>query len=264
MAAEHESQGAHGRGDQPAALPPAGADAGARPRRSTTSTPTSRRPSPTSRTGPCCESPCPTRVPWPSPRPRCCASRGYRERRDSRELVAGRPGQRRRVLLPAPARHRGLRRRRHARRRASPAATCCSTRAPTPTRSCRSASPARPSGSPARPGGPTSVAEVAGQRVATSYPGLVAQHLAEHGVTAEVVRLDGAVETAVQLGVADVIADVVETGIDAAGRRAGDLRRADPAVRGGPDPPPRAPSRTRRSRCWAAGCRASWSPGATC
>ncbi|MFJ6215557.1 ATP phosphoribosyltransferase [Streptomyces sp. NPDC092296] len=52
-----------------------------------------------------------------------------------------------------------------------------------------------------------------GLRVATSYPGLVRRHLAEHGVTASAVtRLDGAVETAIQLGVADVIADVVETG----------------------------------------------------
>ena len=48
--------------------------------------------------------------------------------------------------------------------------------------------------------------------MATSYAGLVRRYLAEHGVSASVVRLDGAVETAVQLGVADVIADVVETG----------------------------------------------------
>jgi ATP phosphoribosyltransferase len=61
-------------------------------------------------------------------------------------------------------------------------------------------------------GGPVDVAGIDGHRVATSYPGLVAQHLASHGVSAEVVRLDGAVESAVQLGVADVIADVVETG----------------------------------------------------
>ncbi len=59
----------------------------------------------------------------------------------------------------------------------------------------------------------TDVAQVAGQRVATSYPVLVADHLASHGVRpAGVVRLDGAVETAIRLGVADVIADVVETG----------------------------------------------------
>ncbi len=57
------------------------------------------------------------------------------------------------------------------------------------------------------------VAEIAGRRVATSYPVLVADHLRERGVEpAGVVRLDGAVETAIRLGVADVIADVVETG----------------------------------------------------
>ena len=64
----------------------------------------------------------------------------------------------------------------------------------------------------ARPGTCAAVGEIAGHRVATSYPGLVEKHLAEHGVGAEVVRLDGAVETAITLGVADVIADVVETG----------------------------------------------------
>ncbi|WP_270887888.1 ATP phosphoribosyltransferase [Pedococcus sp. 5OH_020] len=56
------------------------------------------------------------------------------------------------------------------------------------------------------------VSDISGHRVATSYPGLVEKHLAEHGVAAQVVRLDGAVETAITLGVADVIADVVETG----------------------------------------------------
>ncbi len=56
------------------------------------------------------------------------------------------------------------------------------------------------------------IGDVHGRRVATSYDGLVRSHLAEHGVEAEVVRLDGAVESAVQLGVADVIADVVSTG----------------------------------------------------
>ncbi|MCL2090245.1 MAG: ATP phosphoribosyltransferase [Micrococcales bacterium] len=57
------------------------------------------------------------------------------------------------------------------------------------------------------------VKDIAGLRVATSYPVLVSTHLAEHGVTpAAVVRLDGAVESSIQLGVADVIADVVETG----------------------------------------------------
>lgn len=64
----------------------------------------------------------------------------------------------------------------------------------------------------ARPGSVTTVTDFAGQRVATSYGGLLAKYFADHGVDAEVVRLDGAVETAVRLGVADVIADVVSTG----------------------------------------------------
>ena len=64
----------------------------------------------------------------------------------------------------------------------------------------------------ARAGSLGSVAEIEGKRVATSYPGLVQAHLAGAGVSAQVVRLDGAVETAITLGVADVIADVVETG----------------------------------------------------
>jgi len=64
----------------------------------------------------------------------------------------------------------------------------------------------------ARPGVATSVKDIDGKRVATSYAGLVSAHLAEQGVEADVVRLDGAVETAITLGVADVIADVVETG----------------------------------------------------
>ena len=57
------------------------------------------------------------------------------------------------------------------------------------------------------------VAQVAGLRVATAYPGLVATFLRGVDVVpADVVRLDGAVESAIDLGVADVIADVVETG----------------------------------------------------
>ncbi len=56
------------------------------------------------------------------------------------------------------------------------------------------------------------IADLTGLRVATSYPGVVRRHLEERGVEASVIRLDGAVESAVRLGVADVIADVVETG----------------------------------------------------
>ena len=55
--------------------------------------------------------------------------------------------------------------------------------------------------------------DIAGRRIATSYNVLVAKHLAEHDIeAADIVHLDGAVESSVQLGVADVIADVVETG----------------------------------------------------
>jgi ATP phosphoribosyltransferase len=64
----------------------------------------------------------------------------------------------------------------------------------------------------ARPGTATTLADLAGHRVATSYAGLVGGYLRRHGVAADVVRLDGAVETAVRLGVADVGADVVSTG----------------------------------------------------
>ncbi len=56
------------------------------------------------------------------------------------------------------------------------------------------------------------LADLAGKRIATSYVGIVEGFLAERGIAASVVRLDGAVETSIQLGVADVIADVVETG----------------------------------------------------
>lgn len=48
--------------------------------------------------------------------------------------------------------------------------------------------------------------------MATAYDGLVRKYLAEQGIEATVVHLDGAVESSVQLGVADLIADVVETG----------------------------------------------------
>jgi ATP phosphoribosyltransferase len=56
------------------------------------------------------------------------------------------------------------------------------------------------------------VEQLQGIRVATAYPHLVRQDLAAQGVTAEVIRLDGAVEISIQLGVADAIADVVGSG----------------------------------------------------
>ena len=56
------------------------------------------------------------------------------------------------------------------------------------------------------------VEDLDGHRVATSYAGIVEDYLKERALNAHVTRLDGAVETAVRLGVADAIADVVSTG----------------------------------------------------
>lgn len=61
-------------------------------------------------------------------------------------------------------------------------------------------------------GGDLTLADLAGKRIATSYPGLLGAYLADHGVDARLIHLDGAVESSIRLGVADVIADVVETG----------------------------------------------------
>ncbi|MEV0176229.1 ATP phosphoribosyltransferase [Streptomyces sp. NPDC050803] len=64
----------------------------------------------------------------------------------------------------------------------------------------------------AKPGTANGVEDLKGKTVATSYEGIVEGHLADRGIDASVVHLDGAVETAIELGVAEVIADVVETG----------------------------------------------------
>lgn len=57
-----------------------------------------------------------------------------------------------------------------------------------------------------------SLNDLSGKRVATAYPHLVEDYLKRQGVSVELVQLDGAVEVAVQLGVADAVADVVSTG----------------------------------------------------
>jgi ATP phosphoribosyltransferase len=54
--------------------------------------------------------------------------------------------------------------------------------------------------------------DLAGRRIATAYPNVVRQDLADRGIEATVIRLDGAVEISIQLGVADAIADVVGSG----------------------------------------------------
>ncbi|MEO7588307.1 MAG: ATP phosphoribosyltransferase [Arachnia sp.] len=63
------------------------------------------------------------------------------------------------------------------------------------------------------------VANLGGKRIATSYPGLLQVWLDAQGIEATLVKLDGAVESAIRLGVADVVADVVDTGTTL--RRAG-------------------------------------------
>ena len=72
----------------------------------------------------------------------------------------------------------------------------------------------------------TELGQLQGKRIATSYPGIVTPFLQGRGIQAEVVRLDGAVESSIRLGVADAIADVVETGST--------LRQADLEVFGEP------------------------------
>jgi ATP phosphoribosyltransferase len=61
-------------------------------------------------------------------------------------------------------------------------------------------------------GQPWSLAQLEGRKVATSYPRLVRAHLARSRVRADIIKLDGAVEISVQLGLADAIADVVSSG----------------------------------------------------
>ena len=61
-------------------------------------------------------------------------------------------------------------------------------------------------------GGEWTVQNLSGKRIATSFPNLVLQDLQRYNVSAEVMRLDGAVEISIQLGLADAIADVVGSG----------------------------------------------------
>ena len=64
----------------------------------------------------------------------------------------------------------------------------------------------------ARGGASMTVADLQGKRIATSFEGLLERYLAERGIDARVIHLDGAVESSIQLGVADAVADVVSTG----------------------------------------------------
>ena len=59
---------------------------------------------------------------------------------------------------------------------------------------------------------PFEIADLAGKRIATSYPLLTAKFLADQGLEAEVVHMHGAVELAPRLGIADYVCDLVSTG----------------------------------------------------
>ena len=67
---------------------------------------------------------------------------------------------------------------------------------------------------------------LSGKRIATSYPGILSRALNQHNISAQIVPLDGAVESSIKLGVADAIADVVSTGTT--------LRQAGLAIIGKP------------------------------
>lgn len=77
-------------------------------------------------------------------------------------------------------------------------------------------------------GSASSPADLAGRRIATSYGRVLADYLSREGIDASVVQLEGAVENAVALGVADAIADVVDTGTTL--RQAGLVVIGDPIL----------------------------------
>jgi ATP phosphoribosyltransferase len=104
----------------------------------------------------------------------------------------------------------------------------------------------------APPGRFAELTDLEGCRIATSYPGLVDSFLDEHGVAVDRVPLAGAVESAVRLGVADAVADVVETGTTL--RQAGlevfgpPLLHSEAVLISGPDDAPGTETLLRRLR----------------
>ncbi len=92
-----------------------------------------------------------------------------------------------------------------------------------------------------RPGTASGPADFSGMTIATSYEGIVAKHLADHGIDASVVHLDGAVETAIQLECRPGHRGRRRDRHLAAQRRPGGGRRADPHLRGRGGPPHRRP-----------------------
>ena len=170
---------------------------------------------------------------------------GYRIRRDSKELVAPR----RRpttssssTCAPATSPSTSARAPSTA---ASPAATCCSTPAAAAVEIMALGFGRSTFRYAARPGTRVPIEDIAGHRGRDLLRRASSRSTSPTTASsAEVVRLDGAVETAITLGVADVIADVVETGSDPAQPGPRGVRRADPAQRGRARAA-RAPARTR-------------------
>ena len=239
MAAEHESRRADGRGDQPAALPPAGAHARPRPRpRRRLRSPVTHAPSHVDRLP---REDCRAAhrraeqgIPGRAGRRACCASAGYRQRRDSRELVLADPENDAEFFFLRPrdiAVYVGAGHPRRRDHRARPAARLAA-RGRRDRRARASAS--RRSGSPARPGAVDRLADLAGtpDRDELRGPGRAVPRRARRrgrrssGSTAPSRPPCGS-------GVADVDRRRGRDRDDAAQRRAGGLRRPDPAVRGG-------------------------------
>lgn len=61
--------------------------------------------------------------------------------------------------------------------------------------------------------------DLAGRRIATSFPRVTQSYLDKHKITAHIVELTGSVEVMISLGVADAIVDLVETGSTLAANR---------------------------------------------
>src|SRR3954467_4898489 len=62
-------------------------------------------------------------------------------------------------------------------------------------------------------------ADLNGRRIATSFPRVTQAYLDKNKITAHIVELTGSVEVMIQLGVADAIVDLVETGSTLAANR---------------------------------------------
>lgn len=72
-----------------------------------------------------------------------------------------------------------------------------------------------------------SAADLDGKRIATSFPAITRRYLAQHQASAHLVSLSGSVEVMIQLGVADAIVDLVETGSTLAANRLRILEEID-------------------------------------